>query len=262
MLSALADAALNRPRALLAGTLVALAVAAALAVGLADRIALAPSEATGSESAEVEEELGSRVGHDPAPGAVIVARGRERTPNSVSRVALDVIASQAEADPRVAEVGRGLESRPGRTTALEDNVDADEVGAQQQAIGDLKQGLDPGPLEVLIGGEGGVLHDARDGLWGKLGPLELLALPVALVVLALAFGPRLAAAPVIAAAGGLLGAVGVMGLVNELTPVSVLGVAPAAAVSLVLGIEACLVLTVRYRDGLATLGSPEEALRR
>ena len=262
MLSALADAALTRPRAMLAGTLAVLVLAAALAARGADRVPLAPPEAGRSESERADDELGAALGRQPGPGVLIVSRGRQPVGSAVYGVALDVISSRAETAPDVAEVRRGPVSRDGRTTVLEVYFRDDYPRPQHEAVGDLRAGLDPGPLEVAVGGQAAVLRDARDGLWRELGPLELLALPVTVLVLVLTLGLRLAAAPVFAAVTGLLGALGLIGLLNEVTPLSVLGIAPAAVIALVLGIESCLVLNTRYRHEVAALGAGEDALRR
>ena len=259
---AIADAALTRPRAMLAATLAVLVIAAALAARGADRLPLAPPEAARSESERADDELGAALGHQPGPGVLIVSTGRQPVESAVYDVALDVISSRAETAPDVAEVRRGAVSRDGRTTVLEVYFRDDDPRPQHEAVGDLRAELDPGPLAVAVGGQAAVLREARDGLWGELGPLELLALPVLALVLVLTLGLRLAAAPVLAAATGLLGALGLIGLLNEVTPLSVLGIAPAAVIALVLGIESCLVLNDRYRDEVAALGAGEDALRR
>jgi RND superfamily putative drug exporter len=259
---ALADAALTRPRAMLAATLAVLVLAAALAARGADRVPLAPPEAARSESERADDELAATLGHQPGPGILIVSTGRQRVESAVYGVALDVISSRAETLPDVTEVRRGPVSRDGRTTVLEVYFRDDDPRPQQEAVGDLHAELDPGPLEVAVGGQAAVLRDARDGVWGELGPLELLALPVTVLVLVLTLGLRLAAAPLLAAATGLLGALGLIGIINEVTPLSVLGVAPAAVIALVLGIESCLLLNARYRDEAAALGAGEDALRR
>jgi putative drug exporter of the RND superfamily len=259
---ALADAALTRPRAMLTATLAALVLAAALAVWGADRVPLAPSEAARSESERTADELAAAIGQEPGPGVLIVTMGRAPVRSAVYEVALDVISSRAETAPGVAEVRRGPVSRDGRTTALEVYFRDDDPRAQQEAVGEFHDELDPGPLDLTVGGQAAVLRDARDDLWGELGLLELLALPVTALALVLTLGLRLAAGPVLAAATGLLGAVGLTGVANEVVPLSVLGILPAGVIAITLGIESCLVLNDRYRDEAAALGPGEEAMRR
>ncbi|MGH2988267.1 MAG: MMPL family transporter [Solirubrobacterales bacterium] len=260
MLSAVADVALRRPRAVLAAVVALLVLCAALAAAAPDRLALAPARSDGSESSMAADELRGKLGHEPAPDVVIVTRGGEAVRSGVYQVALDVTTSQVEARSEVAEVRRAPTSRDGRSTALEVYFRDDDPRAEQAVAAELGRELDPGPLDVLIGGEAGVADDARTGLWAELGPLELLALPVTVIVLLIAFGLRLAAGPAIAAAIGTLGSLGVMGLVNEATPLSISALAPAAVIAVALAIESCHLLAARYRDGLASLPN-EDAVR-
>jgi putative drug exporter of the RND superfamily len=255
----LAAVALERPRTMLLGTLAALALAAVLAAATVDRLPLTSALASGSESDRAAEELRAALEREPDPGVVIVTAGRDRVDSSVYEVALDVISSQIETNPDVAEVWRGPVARDERTTALQIYFTDDDAAAQQGAVAELREELDPGPLDIQVGGEAAVLRDARDRLWGELGLLELLALPLFVLVLVIAFKPRLAAGPVLAAAIGGLGSVGFMGLAGD--DLSALGTAPAAAIALVVGIESCHALFGRYRDEAAAHGAGETALR-
>jgi trehalose monomycolate/heme transporter len=255
----LAAVALERPRAMLIGTLVALALAAVLASATVDRLPLTPQRATGSASDRAADELRAALGSEADPGIVIVTHGRDPVDSGVYEVALDAISSQVETNPDVAEVRRGPVARDGRTTALRVYFTDDDAAAQQRAVAELREELDPGPLEIQVGGEAAVLRDARNGLWGEIGLLELLALPLFVFVLVIAFGVRLAAGPVLAAAIGGLGSAGLMGLAGA--PLSALGIAPAAVIALVVGIEACYALSGRYRDEAAAHGAGETALR-
>jgi len=262
MLSALARGALRRPGAMLAAAVAALAVATAIAVWAAGRLPLAAPETARSESERSGDELGAGLGRQAAPAVLIVTRGKQRVGSGVYDVALDVLSSQALTAPGVVKVRRGPVSRDGRTTALEVYFGDDDPRPQHEAIGDLHRELDPGPLELAVGGQAAVLQDARDAVWGELGLLELVALPLTVLVLGLTLGWRLSAGPILAAATGVPGSVGLIGIVDEATPVSVLGVAPAAVVAIVVAIEASLILAARYRDELATLRSREDAMHR
>jgi RND superfamily putative drug exporter len=261
MLSALAGAAVKRPRAMLVASVGVLILCALLAAAAPDRLALAPPEAANSQSEDAADSLRGAPGQEPDPAILIVTRGPEPVSSGVYGVALDVITSQVESNSEVAEVRRGPVSRDRRTTALEVYFRDDDPAAQARAVDRLRERIDPGPLEVLVGGEAGVLRDARDGLWGELVPLELLALPLTALALWLALGLRLVAGPVLAAAIGMLGSLGVMGLAGSLTTLSVIGAAPGAVIAVVLGIESCLALTARYREQSAALGPGGEALR-
>ncbi|HSJ17416.1 MAG TPA: MMPL family transporter [Solirubrobacterales bacterium] len=257
----LTESALARPRATLAIVAGGLVLAAALAIGTAGRVGLAPADAVRSESERVADRLVDRLGHEPAPGVVVVASSRESIDSAVSRVTLDVLSSRLQTTPGVVAVERGPVSRDGRTTALTAYFRDDDPGASAHALGELRDGLDPGGLEIAVGGQAGVLDDARRGLWVELGPLELLALPATVLVLALAFGVRLAAAPALSVAGGVLGSAGATGVINELVPVSAVAFAAGSVVATVLGIEASLAIVTRYRREASALGGGEDALR-
>jgi uncharacterized membrane protein YdfJ with MMPL/SSD domain len=254
----LAAVALERPRAMLIGTFVAAALAAVLASATVDRLPLTPQRPTGSASDRAADGLRAALGSEADPGMVIVTSGRDPVDSGVYEVALDAISSQVETHPAVAEVRRGPVARDGRTTALRVYFTDDDAAAQQRAVAELREELDPGPLEIQVGGEAAVLRDARNGLWGEIGLLELLALPLFVLVLVIAFGLRLAAGPVLAAAIGGLGSVGLMGLAGA--PLSALGIAPATVIALVVGIESCHALSERYRDEVAAHGAGETAL--
>jgi trehalose monomycolate/heme transporter len=262
MLSALARGALRRPGAMLAASVAALAVAAAISAWAADRLPLAAAATARSESERTADELGAGLGREAAPAALIVTRGRQRVGSGVYGVALDVLTSRAMTAPGVVEVRRGPVSRDGRTTALQVYFEDGDPRSQHEAVGELHRELDPGPLELAVGGQAAVLRDARDTVWGELGLLELLALPLTVLVLGLSLGWRLSAGPILAAATGVLGSVGLIGIIDETTPVSVLGVAPATVVAIVVAIEASLILAGRYRDELATLRSRDDAMHR
>ncbi|HEX2435194.1 MAG TPA: MMPL family transporter [Solirubrobacterales bacterium] len=261
MLTALTDAALTRPRATLAILVGALAPAAILSAGTAGRVGLAPAEAVRSESENVADRLEGRLGHEPAPAVVVAASSRGSIDSAVSRVALDVLASRLQATPGVVAVKQAPVSADERTTALAAYFRDDEPGAHRRAVGELRDGLDPGGLEIAVGGQAGVLDDAQAGLWSELGPLELLALPATVLVLLLAFGVRLAAAPALAAALGTLGSAGAVGVINEMAPVSAVAFGMAAVVATAIGIEASFAIVTRYRREAAAIGGSADALR-
>jgi len=261
MLNGLTDAALARPRAVLAILVGGLVLAAALAAGTAGRLGLAPAEAARSQSERVADRFAERLGHEPAPAIVVAAAGRQSIDSAVARVALDVLTSRLRTTPGVVAVEDGPVSRDRRTTALAAYLRDDDPGAQRRALDSFRDGLDPGGLEIAIGGQAAVLDDAQAGLWAELGPLELLALPAAMLVLLLAFGGRLVAAPAMSAAAGVLGSAGLIGVINELTPVSAIAIAAGAVVATTLGIEASLAIVGRYRREAAAHGGGDDALR-
>lgn len=262
LLGAVAEAALSRPRAMLGGAVVLLIVFALLALGAPGRLGVAAPEAGGSESDRAAEEVTEALGREPEPGMLIVTRGRDPVRSGVYEVALTALTAQAKSDPEVAAVRRGPVSEDELTTVLEVHFRDDDPGAQQQAVERIEAELDPGILTVQVAGEAATLLDARRELGRELVGLELLALPLTMLVIALVAGLRLAVAPLLSAALAILGSITLLRLLGEPLELSMSGIFPAAAVALALGVELSLLVVRRHRDDLERDGEPEEAIER
>ncbi len=259
---ALAEAALSRPRALLGGLIVALLIAALVAGGAPASLGVPAAEPSDSQSADADDALAGALDREPDPGAVIVTHGDFPVRAGVYRVPLDVVSSQAETQSVVASVRRGPVSKDGRTTALEIFFDRGDEAAQQRAVDDIERNLDPGPLTARVGGQEAVALQARQTAAHDLGRLELLALPVALVILVAALGLRLAAGPILASATAIVGTLALLRIAGGIAEVSLLGILPGGAVGLTLGVEFCLALAARYREEVRQLRERGAALRR
>ncbi len=236
----------RRPWWALGANLVLLAVAAALAAGAPDRLAVAGG-------------LGSYARSDPAV-LIVTAEARPAVGDAVIRQALTAIRSGLDADPRVTEVEAVELERRSNVSILAVELADLSAPERQEAAGEIAAGIDPGPLEIAAGGETMVQAAARDRLEDELGGLALLALPLALVALVLGFGIRHAVAPLIAGATGALGAIAILGLLGGSVDLGAAGLATSLAVGLAVGTEACGALR---RDFLAEAnGSPEERIGR
>ena len=246
MHSRLAARIARRPGRALVASLALLAVAAVLAAGAPDRLAVSGG-------------LGSYARSDPAV-LILAAEAKPALGDAVARQALTVVRSGLEADPRVARVEAVDLERRSDVTVLE--VELDELSAhdREEAAEEIADAIDPGPLEVAVGGETMIQAAARDRLEDELGGLALLALPLVAVALLLAFGVRHALAPLLASATGALGAIAILGLLAGFLDLGAAGLATAVAVGLAIGTEACAALR---RDFLADAnGSPEERIGR
>jgi uncharacterized membrane protein YdfJ with MMPL/SSD domain len=247
VLDALSDAAWTRPWALLgiAGALLAALLAAAV-FGIPQIGVALPASGEGPEA-----------GSDA--DVVIVTRAGLGTDSRVYRVALDVMTAGISADEDVAEVTRGPVSRDKETTSLLVTLSSDDPGTTRAAGERIRDELDPGPLKVSIGGEAGTALGARDVLADDLWRLELLVLPLVALVLVATFGLWYVLAPLIGAIGGIAGGIAALVLMEAVAGANLLGVAPAAVVGLVLGIELPAIVVARFRDE-AELGTPRQAL--
>ncbi len=247
MLDRVVDLAVRRPWALLTTSLAVLVALVAIGVVGAEGLPIGSLAPSGSAAGQ--------------PDLVVATTGRMPVESAVYRVALRVISSQVRSDASVAQVLQGPVSGDGRSTSLLVSFQGLGASARQDAVEQIEDGIDPGPLEVSYGGEVATLLEARHDLAHDFWKLELLALPFVALVLALALGPRLAAAPVISAATALAGALAGLVLIGLVTDVSLLGIAPAAVVGLVLGVQAPTAFFARYRAEAQRVG-PDEAIRR
>jgi hypothetical protein len=236
--AALADLALRRPGLLLAGNLAVLALAVALAAGAPERLGIGSPAIEGGESGQ--------------PDLVLATTGATPVRSGPYRVALRVISAQLRSDAGVASVRFGPISPDGRSTSLLASLVPDGEADRQRVVERIERQIDPGPLRVAVGGQVATLVEAREGLGDEIWKLELAAAAVALLVLGIALGPRLAIAPVLCASTAIAGSLAGLRLAGELGDASLLGIAPAGFLGLALGVEAPCLLIGRFRDEAAS----------
>jgi hypothetical protein len=218
----------RRPWRALAANLAVLALAAALAPGAVDRLAVAGG-------------LGTHLRSDPDL-LIVATDSRPALGDAVTRQALTVIRARLDADTRVAEIEAAETMGDSDSAVLVARLAELSASERQRAAEELAEGIDPGPLEVAVGGETMVQRAARDRLEDELPGLALLALPLIAVALVLAFGVRQAAAPLLASATGALGAIAILGLLARGIDLGAAGLVTATAVALAVGAEACAAL--------------------
>lgn len=238
VLDALASASWKRPWALPG---VALALLAAISI---DR--LGPGS--------------TRVDGPAGPDLVVATGSGGGVPSKVSAVALKTISANVEADPSVASVRRAQGRRDDSTAVLVVTLASDDGGERRDAVERIAAEIDPGPLQVYVGGETAELLEAGSSLGGDLWRLELLALPLALLVLAGGLGLRLIGAPVISAASGVAGSLAGLGAAGLVVDPALLAAVPGVVIGLALGVELPALLLARCEDE-ARLGEPAAALR-
>ena len=247
MLDRLVDLAVRRPWALLTAILTVLAASMAIAIAGAGGLPIGSRAPTGSNAGE--------------PDLIVATTGRMPVSSAVYRVSLRVISSQVRSDSSVALVRQGPVSGDGRATSLLVSFSGLNASQRQDAVERIENGIDPGPLEVSYGGEVATLLEARHDLARDFWKLELIAMPFVALVLAVALGPRLAVAPVLGAATAISGTLAGLVIIGLLTDVSLLGIAPAAVLGLVLGVQAPVAFFARYRAEAQRVAS-DEAIRR
>jgi len=245
MLDALSDAAWRRPWALLGAAGVLLATLLTVSAFGISRIGVVPPEV--AEGADADADL------------IVVTRAGLGTDSRVYRVALDVVTAGISADEEVEEVTQGPVSRDEETTSLLVRLRSDDPGTARSAAERITSEIDPGPLKVTVGGDVATALGAREVLAEDFWRLELLILPLAALVLVATFGPWYVMASLAGIVGGVAGGITALVLMEAFDGASLLGVAPAAIIGLVLGIELPAVVVARFRDE-AELGTPEDAL--
>ncbi len=246
-MAALADLALRRPGALLAGNVAVLVGAVILAVGAPGRLGIGLPTVGANQATEAD--------------LVVAIRGAMPVGSGPYQVALGAISAQLRSDAGVASVRPGPISADRRSTSLAVSLASGEEEDRQRTVEEIARRIDPGPLHVSLGGQVATLLEARHDLWRDLWKLGLVATLLALALGAVALGPWLAIAPPLCAATAIAGSLAGLRLAGGLADVSLLGIAPAAVLGLALGIEAPCLLTARFRDEAASVAG-DEAIRR
>ena len=241
---AVAARAVQTPWALIAGNVAVLAIATVVAAGAPADLGIGSTRVDDSEAAPL----------------IVVLEAAEGVDSRVFDVARDVVVAQVEADPAVAEVEvQPSERRTEAAVLVIDTQDASSA-EREDALERLERRIDPGPLRASLGGETAVAVEARRDLGGDLWRLELLVLPFVFLVVALTVGLRLAPAALLSAVTAIVTTLAIMRALGLLADVSLLGIAPAFVISVVLGVEIPALLVQRYR-GESTLTPPAEAVQ-
>lgn len=235
------DLASRRPWALLGANLAAAGVAMVASLG-------APGDLG----------LGSTGLDDERPERLVVVLERDRAAGAGAlAVARDVVASQLEADAATAAVRTRDDERRAVVVA---ELEPASPAAREDAVERIEGRIDPGQLRATVGGETAALIEAKRVIGGDLWRLELLALPLVLLLAAVAAGVRVAIAPVLCTVTAVAGSLALLRLTGVAFDVSLLGIVPAFAVGTVLGIELPALVARAHREE-AAIAPPGAALR-
>jgi hypothetical protein len=257
VLGELVDATLRRPGAALAGSLLAIVVAGVFALGAGSHLPVLGSiAAEGGQAPEESVEL------------VVLVTGREPVDSPAYETTLDVLTTGLESSPDVAAVRAGPVGRDGTTTALGVVLAGDAAVDRERAAERVLGEIDPGQLRLLLGGEAAVAVELRGRVEDDL-VLPALAAPAAIALLLwLAGGWRLAAGGALSVAAGVVGGTALLRLLSGALELSAAGLAVAAVVGTVVGVEAAASLQLRIRQrarsqalGAAIRGSAPAASR-
>lgn len=260
MTSRLARLCARSPKALL-GALGALTVVLGIyAAGVPERLAPSGGALGGSPSASAAADLAAELGFHPEPALLLVASGAEPLSTPANDVALRTFKGQVESVAGVAAVRESARSGDGRSVLVAVHPEADLDDGAVTAIAEGIGELDPGILQVLVGGSHPTAVGARDVLGAEAPALALLALPLLALVLAASLGVRLGAAALLGALLAAAAAVTVVGVLGTVFDLVAVGTVAAALLALLAATESASALVVRYREEAATLGAGADAL--
>ncbi|MEA2308508.1 MAG: hypothetical protein QOI65_794, partial [Thermoleophilaceae bacterium] len=223
----------------------------------------------GSESGRVQDELHARLGFDPRPGLVILARSGVRFDTVAGRAALTRLAARVRRDPAVGSVQAavGLRSSPAllspdRHAALVlVNFRRSGESAVQKPLDRLRDQFRQPGLDLSFGGYSAGFIDTSREARSDLVRGELIAFPLLAVLLLLVFRGVLAAAiPLVV--GGLSVAATFAGLrlLAQVLDMSVFALNLAVFLGLGLAVDYGLLLVSRYREEAAVRGPGRDAV--
>ncbi|CAL9618626.1 MMPL family transporter [Streptomyces sp. enrichment culture] len=263
LFSALARLAGNRPRLLLALTVVLLAGAVVLGSGVADRLRSGGSGGVVDPSSESSyaAEILEREFPGSRPNLVLLARTDAGVDDADAARQGRELAARLADEPGVTGVtsywdtGAGaLRSEDGREGLVVARLTGDDLEAERTLEERIVPRFDggQGDLSVRVGGSVAVQHEQQTLIAEDLVRAELIALPVTLLILMVVFGSAVAALlPVGIGVIAILGTNAVLRVLTSFTDVSVFATNLTTALGLGLAIDYALLIVRRYREELA-----------
>lgn len=255
------------------GAIVLLAVPEAAKVRSVLRVRGASVEAT-------ESDLAARriAGAFPSPVrefVVVVVTGSRAPGDPPFRGVLDSITAALERRPEVQDVivpvgltdsTFGTDDGQGAflvaiLTAASGEQASDQVPALRASLDSLRRSShDWSRLQMRLTGSPALDHDVREASLRDSAAAERRALPLALVVLLLAFGALVAAVlPIIVGIAAVFTALGLITLIGEWHPMSIFVLNITSMVGLGVGIDYSLLIVTRFREELNRGQTPIDA---
>jgi RND superfamily putative drug exporter len=215
-------------------------------------------EASGSESAQVREQIDTAFGGAGAYGLQVIVHsdrlsaddaGFERTVAAVQRtLAADAAVGTVTPPQPGISISRDGHTAVVRAAAAEDPNGM--VAAADELKGELSAVAAPG-VEANLTGAAGMWSDFNQANKAAMLKSELISWPVTLLILVLAFGSLVAAGlPLMLTITGLVASAGVLYLGTEISPISIWAMNFALMFALALGIDYALFVVMRFRAAL------------
>jgi uncharacterized membrane protein YdfJ with MMPL/SSD domain len=271
MFTRLARLTYAHPKAVLAGVAVFVVTAIALGGSVADRLTPAGFTDPAAESSQAAEEAAARLGYDPAPGVVVIARtrgGSIRAP--AARAEVRRVARILAADPDVAAVRTPFGARPRPELVSKDKRSAiilahfseTDEGKLEAAAERIPPRLTSDRLDLKVGGFAVGFDEVNKTVREDLLRAELIVFPLLALLLVLVFRGLVAAALPLAIGGiAVVGTFLSLRVLSEFTEVSIFALNVTTALGLGLAVDYGLLLVSRYREELERTGPGWEAHR-
>jgi len=186
--------------------------------------------------------------------------------------ALERAVRRLEADPRVlsvrspytkpAPVGERFVAADRRSALAVVTLRGDERQAARAYAG-VRAAVDAAPLEVLATGQPAFVHDLDAVLARDLARAELLSVPLALLVLVLAFGGLLAALlPLVVGGLAVVGGIAAVQALSHAVEMAQYTVNVVSLVGMGVAVDYSLFITARFREELAGGAATADAVSR
>jgi RND superfamily putative drug exporter len=269
MLLRLGRLTLRRRWAILAATLVAVALAGAFGGGAIGHLKSGGFDDPAAESVKAAATLRDTFGTGDPNLVLLVtaARGGVDDP-AMARAGRDLTRRLA-AEPDLAQVASywstgapSLKSQDGRQALVLGRVTGDEQTFDQRARQlTAAYAADGTDLRVQVGGQIQVFREVGDQVERDLARAEGIAVPITLLLLVVVFGSAVAGMLPLAVGGvAIVGTLLLLRLLGDLTDVSIYALNLTTALGLGLAIDYSLFIVSRYREELRAGREPADAL--
>ncbi|QKW07624.1 MMPL family transporter [Streptomyces sp. NA04227] len=261
MLTAIAALTVRRARLVLALAAALVAVMAVVGTGAFGKLLGGGFDDPDSPSTRAERLIEDRFGGER--DLVFLVSPQESGVSLTSPAVAErgqAIADGLRHDPTVTDVvsywdakSPGLASRDADSALIAAHIKGDDEqrGDRAKELADTYAGDEDG-VEVLAGGQAAAGNDITDQVGKDLALAELIAVPLTLLLLVLAFGSVVAALlPLAVGLIAVLGTFAELSVLGSLTDVSVFSINLTTALGLGLGIDYALLLVSRFREQLA-----------
>ncbi|MFE9765428.1 MMPL family transporter [Streptomyces sp. NPDC005808] len=269
MYDRITELALRRGRLVLTLTVVAVVAMGVIGFGAFGKLLGGGFEDPSAPSTHAQELIDEKFGGES--NLVLLVRADEGAIGSpAAERAGSTLTSELKAEPTVANVisywdtdASSLTSRDGNQALVLAHIRGDETEQADNASAIIDEYTgDRNGLTVEAGGAAAVGQDVTSQVAKDLAVAELIAVPLILILLVIAFGSVVAALiPLVIGLIAIVGTFAELYVLGSLTDVSVFSINLTTALGLGLGIDYALLMISRFREHLAEGADVSEALR-